>query len=259
MSDDFYDDLAPIYDRMIPWERRLAREGPWLEALFRRVGARSVLDAACGSGGHLPFLAGLGLSVSAADASEAMLALARERVERLPDAARPSLTQATWAELPQKIAATFDVVLCLGNSLPYVTDDEGLRASLAGLWSRVAPGGLLLIQFKNFARRRHDEDRLLPISGHFDAEQGDAVVARVYDWEGDLVRFNVLIMERAAPGASWRLRQQATPLRAWSADRLTGELCALGARVREFGSLGLDPFDPTQSEDVVLWASRPKL
>ena len=53
----FYDALAPMFDVMTDWDARLAAEGPFLRAQLDAVGARRVLDAACGSGGHALWLA----------------------------------------------------------------------------------------------------------------------------------------------------------------------------------------------------------
>ena len=49
---DFYDALAPMFDVMTDWTARLSAEGPFLKSVLDGSGARRVLDAACGSGGH---------------------------------------------------------------------------------------------------------------------------------------------------------------------------------------------------------------
>lgn len=258
MPPDFYNDLAPIYDRMIPWDRRLAREAPWFEELWRRTGARRVLDASTGSGGHLPLFVHQGLQVTAADASASMLALARRRVEALPEDRRPRIVQASWHELPDVLGGEqFDVVLCLGNSLPYVTETDDLERALAGMYACIVPGGVLLLQYRNFLRHRIGGERLLPTTFHGAPDGSEDIVVRVYDWHEKTVDFNVLDLHRE-PGGQWTLVQHVTPLRLWSADVIIGELCGLGAHVRLFGSLGLDPFSPEASDDIVLWATRPK-
>jgi SAM-dependent methyltransferase len=257
VSVDFYGALAPQYDRMIPWEARLRKEAPWLEAVWARTGARRVLDAACGSGAHVAFIAGQGLEVVGADASASMLDLARERLASIPADERPRLIHVAWEDLPAKLPETYDVVLCLGNSLPYVTDLPALRRGLAGMWACVAPGGVLLLQFKNFVRRRAEADRMLPVTGRREADGAEHLFVRLYDWGPELVDFTILMLSREA-GKAWVLHQLTTQLRPWQPDRVIGELCELGARVMQHGSLALDPFSPEMSEDVVLWAAKPK-
>jgi len=50
----------------------------------------------------------------------------------------------------------FDAVVCLGNSLSALTDFEGglskHRRALNNFWSLVRPGGLLLIDHRNYDR-----------------------------------------------------------------------------------------------------------
>ena len=261
MERDFYADIASIYDRMIRWDKRLKVEEPLFAALWRRTGARSVLDASCGSGRHLLLFARQGLRATGADASPAMLELAREQLAALPEPQRPPLIQSTWADLPSTLGAErFDAVLCLGNSIPYVTDPQALSASLGGLASRVAPGGVLLIQFKNFARMRARGERYLPVSNVLDPATGaEFVGVRQYEWREATVDFNVILLrrERADPAAQWTLRHWSTPLATYRARDVAAPLEALGAQVRLYGSLALEPYDEWTSEDVVLWAATP--
>lgn len=259
MGEDFYADVAQIYDRMIRWERRLKVEEPLFAELWRRSGARTVLDASCGSGRHLALFQRQGLVASGADASAAMLALAREQLAAIPEPQRPPLVHATWAELPRKINDRFEAVLCLGNSLPYVTDSAERRASLAGLWSRVTPGGLLLIQFRNFARMRAAGERFLPLSQAVDRAAGmETVCLRQYEWHAATVDFNVIFLSRPLgdPEAAWNLRTWTTPLATLDAAEVAGELRALGAEVEVHGSLALEAggIDPAGADDVVLLA-----
>ena len=76
---DFYDALAPMFDVMTDWEARLAAEGPFLKSVLEDAGARRVLDAACGSGGHALWLARQGYEVTGADVSPVMIALAQQK------------------------------------------------------------------------------------------------------------------------------------------------------------------------------------
>jgi SAM-dependent methyltransferase len=259
MSNAFYDEIARIYDSMIRWEKRLEVEAPLFEALWRGRAREDkrlrVLDAACGSGMHLALIARQGLEATGADASGEMVHLAVERLASLDSAARPRIVQSRWDELAERVPETFDAVLCLGNSLPYVTEAASLEASLRGMWSRVAPGGFLLIQFKNFARMRAHGERYLPVSAKVDETNGvEHVCVRQYEWLERSVNFNIIILTRARGAMEWQLRHWTTPLATWGVDAIVRPLEALGARVTAHGSLGLEPFDARQSADVVVKA-----
>ncbi len=249
-------ELALYYDRMIRWEKRLAAERPLFESLWKRRSARRVLDAACGSGGHFEMFIGQGIELTASDASPGMLELARRRAESIEPGRRPTVIESNWGDLPARVPGEFDVVLCLGNSLPYVTSADALEASLAGLWSRVAPGGALVIQFKNFALLRKRGDRFLPLSSHRAPDGSEMIAIRQYDWLEDAVDFLAIILEREAPEAGWRQRHWTTRLATWSPQALTTTLAAMQATPTLCGSLALEPFDPDASEDLVIMAER---
>lgn len=246
-------DLAVYYDRMIRWEKRLALERPLFEALWQRYNTRSLLDAACGSGAHLALFIEQGLTAAGSDASPGMLELSRLRFAQNA----PPLVHAAWSELPEKFSDRFDAVLCLGNSLPYVTDRVELTRSLEGLWSRVAPGGFLLLQYKNFEALRARGERFLPLSSHLAPSGAETVAVRQYDWLEGAVDFLAIILERAGIGAEWRMRHWTTRLATWPPETVAGELDRLGAKTRLCGSLGLEPFDPANSDDAVILAEKP--
>ena len=58
-----YDDFSVDYDRFVAWSGRLAVEMPFIERELEKVGARLVLDAACGTGMHTIALAERGLPI----------------------------------------------------------------------------------------------------------------------------------------------------------------------------------------------------
>lgn len=250
MGENFYDDIALDYDRIIGWERRLGTERPWFENLWKRFHTRSVLDAACGTGRHLSVFAEMGLDVMGSDVSPVMTTQAMKHVREAGLSVQVSVS--SWAELPRKIGRTFDAVLCIGNSLPYVTDRRTLEESLRGLWSRVSPGGILIIQMKNFHKLRREGTRFLPIVST--NQPHETVALRIYDYHTDRIDFNVILLDKIA--GEWQDRHQATPLRPYEAKDLVPFLSGLGAGVSIYGSLALDDFADQQSPDFVILAER---
>lgn len=257
MRNDFYAEIAQIYDQMIPWSRRLEREGTIFERLWQQWGVRSLLDAACGSGGHLELFARQSPEkVVGTDASREMLALAEKRLAPLPAPRRPALLQAAWAELPDKLSERFDCVLCLGNSLPHLNDSGALHQSLDGMFSVLAGGGRLLIQFKNFARMRRRGERFLPLTRHKDATTGrETLFVRQYEWHPHSVDFTILILTESARG-DWTMRHATTRLATLEGPDIAEALAERGAEVTLWGSLDGVDYDRLRSEDVVVVARR---
>ena len=65
-----YDDFSFDYDRFVDWPGRLAAELAFVEGQLQAVGARRVLDAACGTGMHALELARRGYEIGRASCRE---------------------------------------------------------------------------------------------------------------------------------------------------------------------------------------------
>ncbi|MGB9724075.1 MAG: class I SAM-dependent methyltransferase, partial [Chloroflexia bacterium] len=127
-----YDDLGADYDRFVDWEGRLALELPAIEKVLGRIGARSLLDAACGTGRHAIALARKGYRVVGADLSTAMLECARQNAREA--GVGVSFIQAGLGKLARHLAGPFDAVLCLGHSLPHLLSAAEVEAALGASW-----------------------------------------------------------------------------------------------------------------------------
>jgi SAM-dependent methyltransferase len=132
-----YSQLAGVYDEIVidPCHDRWAS---FLHELWRDdpEGVRSVLDLCCGTGLLAGELTARGYRVVGVDASDAMLALARERLG--PEVA---LSRMTLPELA--VEGVFDAAVCTFDGLNYLNLDE-LRLTLAAVALCLRPGGWLL-------------------------------------------------------------------------------------------------------------------
>ena len=162
-----YDDFSSDYDRFVDWPGRLAAELPFIEHQLQAVGARRVLDAACGTGMHALALARRGYAAVGADLSPGMIA--RARANAAAAGVDVPFEVAGFGELNARVGTGFDALLCLGNSLPHLLAPAGLESALADFAACLRPGGLVLIQNRNFdaVLSRGDDDRLeLRAVGH---------------------------------------------------------------------------------------------
>ncbi len=102
-----------------------------------RPGAETLLDVACGTGGHLRHLAAH-LRCEGVDVSEDMAALARERV--------PGVTISVGDMVDLDLGRRFDVVTCLFSSIGYVLTTERLGRACASMARHLTPGGVLIVE-----------------------------------------------------------------------------------------------------------------
>ena len=140
-----FDDLADVYEAMIDWPKRLAHEEPFYRRLFERLGARSVLDVACGTGRHAAMFHSWGLRVEGADLSPAMIDRARSSFGQ-PDGLR-------WAvrafDEPIAPAEPFDAAVCVGNSLALAPDMATVERAIRQMLAAVRDGGAIVVQVLN--------------------------------------------------------------------------------------------------------------
>jgi ubiquinone/menaquinone biosynthesis C-methylase UbiE len=134
-----YTDSAALYD-LIYGEKDYEAETAILLRLMELHAARTVetvLDVACGTGGHLITLA-RHFTCCGVDLSEELLAIAREKLPEVP------LYQGDMTDFD--LNQTFDVVTCLFSAIGYVQTVERLNRAVYMMARHVTPGGLLMVE-----------------------------------------------------------------------------------------------------------------
>ncbi|XP_045764087.1 glycine N-methyltransferase [Maniola jurtina] len=134
----------------------------FLSGLLRKHGCVRVLDVACGTGIDSMMLLDEGFEVVSVDASDKMLKHAlKARWEKRKDPRYDDwvIEEASWQTLPQDVqaflpGASFDAVICLGNSFAHLLDEfedqRTQRMCLRNFATVLKPGGLLFIDHRNY-------------------------------------------------------------------------------------------------------------
>ena len=255
-----YDSFADEYDLFVNWPGRLAFELPFLEetlsrAPYANAGKPAVLDAACGTGQHALALAERGYPVAGADLSAGMIARARQNA--LQQGVEVRFEVAGFGDLAQTYGReSFEAVLCVGNSLPHVLSETELVAALTDIAMVLRPGGLLVLQNRNFDQVLEQKTRWMePQSAH--AGQMEWLFVRFYDFLADgTIDFNILRLRREAGGA-WQQLVTSTRLRPLIQAELGEGLTQAGfEQVEWYGGLDGSEFDIENSGNLVVVAIR---
>ena len=136
-----YEALAEIYDFVMRhvayWEWAV-----YVEEIIRRFGLRDpkILDLACGTGTLALELCARGHRIDGADASPAMLRIARQKVQ----SCRASVS---FFEMDMRTvhgSPTYDMVLCLYDSINYLLSIQDVASALVGVIALLRPGGLFI-------------------------------------------------------------------------------------------------------------------
>jgi len=247
----FYDALAVDYDRFVDWKGRMAHELPFVTRLFEESGVQTVLDAACGTGQHAIAFARQGYHVAGTDLSAAMIQRARENAAAFDvDVTFAQVGLGKLATLSQ----TFDAVVCLGNSLPHLLTQADVGAALADFAAVLNPGGILLLQNRNFDQVWAKQERFMSPQSFQDGEK-EWLFLRFYDFHEETLTFHMLRLQRAE--GRWVQNVESTELRPIFYRDLVAELIQAGFDdVSFYGGYDGSAFDPSCSGDLIATATR---
>jgi SAM-dependent methyltransferase len=134
----FYSEFAEYYEAVFPYREEV------YDFLRRRVpaGGRRILDAGCGTGHYCGRFAGDGFDAVGIDLDPQMI-----------DVARRNYPTATFRCLNLLDVGTlsppFDLVFCIGNVAPHLTQDEFARF-VGSVEDILRPGGVWIFQIVNW-------------------------------------------------------------------------------------------------------------
>jgi len=142
-------------------------------------------------------------------------------------------------------------LLCLGNSLPHILETSALAATLADFAACLRPGGLILLQNRNFDAVLARRERWMEPQAYRHNEL-EWLFLRFYDFDADgLLSFHMVTLHRQGPDP-WRQQVTTTRLYPLRQNELVGILREAGfTGIISYGSMSADPFDPASSGNLV--------
>jgi SAM-dependent methyltransferase len=244
---NIFQDLTDVYEAMIDWPKRLANESPFYRRLFERIGAKRILDVACGTGRHAAMFHSWGLEVEAADVSPNMLQRARATF------GQPAGLGWVTRGFDQPAAPeAFDVAVCVGNSLALAADSSMVRRAVQSMLAAVRSGGVMVIQVLNLwhlpdgpCQWQKCKRVVLP--------QGEALITKGVHRSGsrgyvDLVATD---LERVA------MRTESVQFLGFEAEEMEHTLRQAGAcQVTALGGYQDQPYDRQASVDLMIVAEK---
>ncbi len=104
---------------------------------YKKSKGNSLLDVACGTGGHFPHLSNW-YAVEGLDLDEGMLKVARER---FPEG---TFYQGDMAEF--QLGKEYDAITCLFSAIGYTRSPKGMSKAIKNMSQHLAEGGVLIIE-----------------------------------------------------------------------------------------------------------------
>ena len=241
----FYTDLSEVYDALFPVS---SAQRSLFDGILKEGWVSRVADAGCGSGAQLLHFASAGISCVGFDPDPALVALARRKLAPFPDA---RIEIGGFADMARVVTPAVDLVLCLGNSLVHVAQEDA-RRFLADAAGAISPAGGILVQILNYERLLRGSVAELPLMR---ADDGAIEFRRRYDWESPRkVGFRTAL--RIARGDEPLVIRNDIPLYPIYPDELWEMLAAAGfSRIRYSGDFAGSEFTP-ESEALVCLARK---
>lgn len=241
----FYTDLSEAYDALFPVS---SAQQSLFDGILKDGWVSRVADAGCGSGAQLLHFASAGIPCIGFDPDPALVELARRKLAPFPDA---RVATGGFADIARIVTPSVDLLLCLGNSLVHVPQEEA-RRFLADASAAVSPAGGILLQILNYERLVRENVTELPLMR---AQDGAIEFRRRYDWESPRkVRFRTTL--RIARGDEPFIVRNEIPLYPIFPDELWEMLLAAGlSRIRYHGDFSGSAFTP-ESEALVCLARK---
>jgi SAM-dependent methyltransferase len=244
-----FDDLSDVYEAMIDWPKRLAREGPFFRRLFAEGKVGSVVDVACGVGRHADLFRSWQMCVEGADISPTMIDRARASFGEPPGL--------RWAvrgfDEPIAPAEPFDAAVCVGNSLALAPDMATVQRTLQQMLVAVRSGGLIVVHVLNLWHLP-DGPCVWQKCQRTALPRGEVLIVKGVHRCGSRGCLELVVANLAG---SAPMKSESLALLAFEASELEGMARAAGAReVRLFGGYQDQTYDRQASDDLIVVAEK---
>jgi SAM-dependent methyltransferase len=245
-----FEDLALIYDQAIDWEQRLARELPFLTRVIQDTPNARILDLACGSGRHAVVLASQGYDVTGLDLSPQMIEAAKNHAKEKGVVVQFSI--ADMRQVTELVRGSFDLVVCLGNSLALLPALPDVQKTLTNVFQLLTEGGSFVSQTLNFEEIRHTGFRFFPLKSGQTKDGKEVVFARFFEPEKTGESRHLVFFGITRTEAGWQPTLSSQPVLQLDKTILESALQDAGFKHLVFyQDYNEQPFSPKQSRNLI--------
>jgi SAM-dependent methyltransferase len=147
--------LSAYWDDFVDPPKRLATLGPFLRAAFARFAKPAsdirILDTCMGAGHDVAWLTRAGYDVSGNEADAELLRVAQRNLQGQGINLNGHTASSDWSALSEHFEpGSFDVVLCLGNSLCLLENEDQILEAIRQFHVLTKKGGILIMDERNF-------------------------------------------------------------------------------------------------------------
>jgi 2-polyprenyl-3-methyl-5-hydroxy-6-metoxy-1,4-benzoquinol methylase len=232
--------FAGSYDRFVTRPTLLP---PGLLNLIQSIGASDIVEFASGTGTVSIGLALEGYPVVGVDYSPGMLKTALKKARDHKIKLKFNMSDISVVDLGHK----FDLLLCLGNTVPHFTSAGALRKMLVNARRHLRDGGHIIIQQLNYNRILKEKPATFEIN-----IDRDIARFKQYRYRKILIDFVVTIVDGAHIPP--RIKISKVILRPWLRRELSDTMRLAGFKhVKAYGNYSREQFT-AKSKDLIIVA-----
>lgn len=138
-NESIYSKSAAFYDSIYR-NKNYRKEAQYVHNLIKQYkdsAGLKLLDIACGTGGHIPYLSPF-YEVQGLDQSASMLEIARQR--------NPKVHFHHQNMIDFSLEEDFDIAICLFSAIGYVVTVPDLFDAISNMGDHIVPGGILIVE-----------------------------------------------------------------------------------------------------------------
>jgi SAM-dependent methyltransferase len=142
----YYQKYASLYDIFYS-DKPYKEEAKFIDDCFRQYGVppiNRVLELACGTGSHAMELEAIGYNITASDSSEEMIKFAKQKANLLKSKVNFCIQDMRSINSQGQ---PFDAIICLFDSIGYITSNKDLNKTFTGISEHLRIGGLFIFEF----------------------------------------------------------------------------------------------------------------
>jgi glycine/sarcosine N-methyltransferase len=190
---EFYDQLSDSYDQMISWPTRIGTEGSFFKKLTTDYKIKSSLDIACSTGFHVIMFRRLGLDAVGVDASPKMIEKARANA--VTCGVTVEFILGDFTTLSKRFSEGFDIITCLGDTISHLRTKPELKKALQEIYKCLNPGGLFVLQNRNYDHLIRNRIRFFPPTGSRNGSE-ETLFFRLLDFNPKSIDFSIVTFHR---------------------------------------------------------------
>ena len=248
---EFFERLSDSFDQLISWPTRIATEGMFFKKLVTDNKLKSSLDVACSTGFHVIMLRRLGLDASGIDASPRMIQKAR--TNSVTCGVTVEYILGDFMNMSKRFSEGFDLITCLGDTVAHLKSGHDLKKLFQEVYKSLNPGGLFVIQARNYDFIIKHQARFTPPTGSRNGTE-ETLFFRLLDFNPKTL--DLSIAKFRWHENRWESSVYTTEIHPHLKKELESVLKSVGfAKLDSYRNYNFEDYDPNGS-DIILIAQK---